>query len=267
MCRSKAEGGRRCNGRKGRGSLSAAGSTASSAPPDPPARTRRSREALLREAQQQLGDLLDAVISAAPGAPAATVVSAVDADVAGQVADAITAALEAHGCPRRKWTSHLICSALAAVAHAMKAGEDAARAAVSEGVKAALTACGMPPRAAALAGRAATDTLMKLTPVQHWELSAARCSCKLWLCAPTWRSIPRSRMAACCRSRRTYCRLRFRRSWPKSLAGNRPLSASRIAELPSTAPGRVWPHRDKAPTGAGPFRAVAGGGKLMGAHC
>jgi len=169
MCRSKAEGGRRCNGRKGRGSLSAAGSTASSAPPDPPARTRRSREAVLRAVQQQLGDLLDAVISAAPGAPAATVVSAVDADVAGQVADAITATLEAHSRTRGKRQNHLLCSALAAVAHAMKAGEDAARAAVTEGVKAALTACGMPPRAARLAGRAATDTLMKLTPVQHWE--------------------------------------------------------------------------------------------------
>lgn len=51
----------------------------------------------------------------------------------------------------------------------MKAGEDAARAAVTEGVKAVQTACGMPPRAAGLAGRAATDVLMKLPPGQHWE--------------------------------------------------------------------------------------------------
>jgi hypothetical protein len=102
MCRSKAEGGRRCNGRKGRGSLAALDSTGSSAPADPPGPMRRSREAVLREAQKQLGDLLDAVISAAPGAPAATVVSALDADIASQVADAITATLEAHGCPRGK---------------------------------------------------------------------------------------------------------------------------------------------------------------------
>ncbi len=44
-----------------------------------------------------------------------------------------------------------------------------ARTAVTKGVTAALAACGMPRLAAGLAGRAATDTLMKLTPVWHWE--------------------------------------------------------------------------------------------------
>jgi len=102
MCRSKAEGGRRCRGKSGRGSLAALGSTGSSAAPDPPGPMQRSREAVLREAQKQLGDLLDAVINAAPDAPAAMVVSAIDADVASQVADAITTALEAHGVRRGK---------------------------------------------------------------------------------------------------------------------------------------------------------------------
>ena len=169
MCRSKAEGGRRCQGRKGRGSLAALGSTGSSAPPIPCGRRRRSREAVLREVQQQLSDLLDAVIDAAPGGSAATVVSALDADVASQVADAITATLEAHGCPRRSWASHLPCSALAAVAQAMKAGEDLAKTAVAEGVTAALAACGMPRLPARLAGRATADTLMKVSPARHWE--------------------------------------------------------------------------------------------------
>ncbi len=170
MCRSKAEGGRRCNGRKGRGPLSAAGGSASSTPPDPPARTRRSREAVLRAAQQQLRDFFDAVIAVAPGAPAVTVVSAVDVDVAGQVAGAITGTLQAHGHTHGERQDHLLCSALAAVAHAMEAGEHAARAAVTHSVQAALTAWGTPPPAAVLAGRAVTDTLMRLTPVQHWEV-------------------------------------------------------------------------------------------------
>jgi hypothetical protein len=130
---------------------------------------RRSRAAVLQAAQTQLSDLLDAAINAAPVDSAATLVSAADADLAGQVADAITATLEAHGCPRGSWQSHLLCGALAAVAQAMKAGEDLARTAVTEGVTAALAACGMPRLAAGLAGHAATDTLMKLTPVRHWE--------------------------------------------------------------------------------------------------
>jgi hypothetical protein len=51
----------------------------------------------------------------------------------------------------------------------MIAGEDLARTAVTAGVTAALAACGMPRLVAGLAGRAAADTLMKLTPVRHWE--------------------------------------------------------------------------------------------------
>ena len=169
MCRSKAEGGRRCPGRTGRGSSVAADSAGGSAPPGPPSRMRRSREVVLRAAQKQLGDYLDAVVNAAPVDSAATLVSAAEADVASQVADAITATLEAQGCPRGRWQSHLLCGALAAVAQAMKAGEDLAKTAVTAGVMAALTACGVPRLAAGLAGRAATDALMKLTPVRHWE--------------------------------------------------------------------------------------------------
>jgi hypothetical protein len=130
---------------------------------------RRSRAAVLQAAQKQLGDLLDAAVNAAPVDSVATLVSAADADVADQVANAITATLEAHGCQRGSWRSHLLCGALAAVAQAMKAGEDLARTAVTKGVTAALVVGGMPRLAAGLAGRAATDTLMKLTPVRHWE--------------------------------------------------------------------------------------------------
>ena len=130
---------------------------------------RRSREAVLRAAQKQLGDLLDATVNGAPVDSVAALRAAAVADVADQVADRITATLEAHGCPRGSWQSHLLCGALAAVAQAMKAGEDLAKTVVTEGVTAALAACGMPSLAAGLAGRAATDTLMKLTPVRHWE--------------------------------------------------------------------------------------------------
>jgi hypothetical protein len=136
MCRSKAEGGRRCRGRS------------------------NSRAA----AETQLGDFLDAAVAAAPGD---SLVQVAEADIAGQAADAITATLQAHGCPRG--SGHLLCSALAAVAQAMKAGEDMARTAVTEGVTAALTACGMSRRPARMAGRAAAGTLMKLGPARHWE--------------------------------------------------------------------------------------------------
>jgi hypothetical protein len=128
-------------------------------------------------AQKQLGDYLDAVVAAAPFDSAATLISAADADAADQVADAITATLEGHGCPRGRWQSHLLCGALATVAQAMKAGEDLAKTAVTAGVRAALTACGVPRLAAGLAGRAATDALMKLTPSGTGRISAARCSC------------------------------------------------------------------------------------------
>jgi hypothetical protein len=111
--------------------------------PGPSGLVRRSREAVLRAAQEQLGNYLDAVVNAAPIDSAAALMSAADADMAGQVADAITASLEAHGRPRGRWQSHLLCGALAAVAQAMKAGEDLAKSAVTAGVRAALTACGI----------------------------------------------------------------------------------------------------------------------------
>ena len=168
MCRSKAEGGRRCKG-KGQGSsavMMPAGVSASSGLCD---RTRRSRTAVLRDAQKQLGDLLDAVIDAAPVDSATILVLAADADAAGQIADAITSSLRANGCPRSNWQSHLLCGALAGVARAMEAGEDLAKTVVTQSVTAALTSSGIPGPAAGLAARAAVDTLMKLTPIRHWE--------------------------------------------------------------------------------------------------
>lgn len=169
MCRSKAEGGRRCKCRSGRGSSAAVDSTDGSAPPGPSGLLRRSRAAISQDAQEQLGDLLDAVVNAAPVNSVPTLVSAADADVADQIADAIMATLQAHGCPRGKCQSHLLCGALAAVAQAMNAGEDLAKTAVTKGVTAALTSSGVPRLAAGLAARAAADTLMKLTPARHWE--------------------------------------------------------------------------------------------------
>jgi hypothetical protein len=130
---------------------------------------RRSRAVVLRDAQEQLGDLLDAVVGAMPVSSVASLVSAGDADVANQVADAIAATLQAHGCPRGEWESHLLCGALAAASYAMKAGEELVKTAATQGVTAALTSSGVPDLAAGLAARAAADTLMKATPVRHWE--------------------------------------------------------------------------------------------------
>jgi hypothetical protein len=213
MCRSEAEGGRRCPGRKGMRSSTAAGSTGGSASPGPSGRIQRSRAAVLQAAQKQMGDLLDAAVNAAPVDSAATLVSAADADVADQVADAIMATLEAHGCPRGSWQSHLLCGALAAVAKAMKAREDLARTAVAKGVMAALVAGGMPRSAAGLAGRAATDTLMKLTPVRHWEDVRRAVQLLAVSVCRTRRIIPKLSSTACSRSPPSCCRLRFRRSW------------------------------------------------------
>ena len=158
MCRSKAEGGRRCRPSKGRGSSTSAGSTGTAAPPGPVGQV----------VQDQLGDLLDAAVDAAPIDSAMALRAVAAADVANQIADAITGSLESRGCPRGSWEIHLLCGALAAVAQAMKAGEDLARTAVIEGVAAAATAGGA-SSAAGLAGRAAADVLMKLSPVRHFE--------------------------------------------------------------------------------------------------
>jgi hypothetical protein len=178
MCRSKAEGGRRCNGARGRRSLPAVinldgsaslGSFGGSASLGSSGLARRSRAAVLRDAQKQLNDLLDALVDAAPVGSAVTLASAVDTDAADQIADAITASLEGHGCPRGKWQSHLLCGALAAAAHAMKAGEDLVKSAITDGVVGALTSAGVPRLAARLAARAAVNAVMQLAPVRHWE--------------------------------------------------------------------------------------------------
>lgn len=154
MCRSKAEGGRRCRGKKGRRSLASVGSSGGFAVPVP----------VSQVAQDQAGDFVDAVVDAG------SVDSAAFAkDVAGQVADEIASKLAAHGYKRGRAQGHLLCGALAAVAQAMKAGEDAARAAVIEGVTAALMVGGVTRPVAGLAGRAAADVLMKQTPARHWE--------------------------------------------------------------------------------------------------
>jgi hypothetical protein len=114
-------------------------------------------------AQDQAGDFVDAVVDAG------SVDSAAFAkDVAGQVADEIASKLAAHGYKRGRAQGHLLCGALAAVAQAMKAGEDAARAAVIEGVTAALMVGGVTRPVAGLAGRAAADVLMKQTPARPW---------------------------------------------------------------------------------------------------
>jgi hypothetical protein len=112
MCRSKADGGRRCDGRKGRGSSTAADSAGGSASPGP----------FGLAVQDQLGDLLDAVVDAAPDGPAEA--RAWAADVSNRVADAIMAALEANGCSRGSGQNHLLCGALAAMAQAIMAGEE-----------------------------------------------------------------------------------------------------------------------------------------------
>ena len=154
MCRSKAEGGRRCTGW---GSLH----TASDAAGTPAGRSRQAIKA-------QLGDFLGAAARAVPNEPVA-MAGAAAADVADQIAEAITASLEASDCPRATWDGHLLCGALAAVAQAMETAEDLARAAVIDGVTAVLATYGVPRLAAGLAGRAAADALMKATPVQHYE--------------------------------------------------------------------------------------------------
>lgn len=168
MCQSKANGGRRCKPNKGRRS-SATVRTGGSASPGLPAQIRRTRRAVLRDAKEQLDDLLDSIVDAAPVDSAVDLISAVDKDAAGQIADAITASLKANGWPRSKWRSHLLCAALAATAHAMEASEDLAKTLVTQGVTTALTSAGIPGPVADIASRAAVGALMKLTPYRHWD--------------------------------------------------------------------------------------------------
>jgi hypothetical protein len=168
MCQSKAEGGRRCKGRGQRSSATAI-ITGGSASHRLSSQIRRTRRAALRDAKEQLGELLDSLVDAAPVDSAASLISAVDTDAADQIADAITASLKANGWPRSKWRSHLLCDALAATAHAMEAGEDLAKTLVTQGVATALASAGVPGPIADMAARAAVDALMKLTPYRHWD--------------------------------------------------------------------------------------------------
>ncbi len=168
MCQSKADGGRRCKPNKGRSSAAVI-LTGGSASPGVSAQVRRTRRTILRDAKEQLGELLDSIVDTARVDSATGLISAVDTDAAGQIADAITASLKANGWPRSKWRSHLLCAALAATAHAMEAGADLAKTLVIQGVTTVLISAGIPARAADIAARAASDTLMKLTPYRHWD--------------------------------------------------------------------------------------------------
>lgn len=132
MCQSKAEAGRRCQPKKGHGSSAAAVGVGGSSPSGP-RRSRRSRAAVLKAAQKQLDDLLDAAVDAAPVDSAAVLGAVAAADVADQIADAITTTLGSHGCPRGSWQDHLLCGALAAAASAMQAAEDQGRSCREQG--------------------------------------------------------------------------------------------------------------------------------------
>jgi hypothetical protein len=143
MCQSKANGGRRCKPSKGRSSatMTRAGGTAS---PELSAQVRRTRRTVLRDAKEQLGNLLDSVVDAEPVSSAADLASAVDQDAAGQIADAVTASLKDNGWRPGRWRSHQMCAALAATAHAMEAGEDQAKDLITQGVTTALASAGVP---------------------------------------------------------------------------------------------------------------------------
>jgi hypothetical protein len=168
MCQSKANGGRRCKPNKGRSSatVTRAGGTA---PLELSAQIRRTRRTVLRDAKEQLGNLLDSVVDVAPVNSTADLVSAVDQDAAGQIADAMTASLKANGWGPSKWRSHQMCAALAATAHAMEAYEDQAKDLITHGVTTALASAGVPGPVADIAARTALDALMKLTPYRHWD--------------------------------------------------------------------------------------------------
>ncbi len=168
MCQSKANGGRRCKPSKGRSSaaMTRAGGTA---PPELSAQVRRTRRTVLRDAREQLGSLLDSVVDVAPVNSTADLVSAVDRDAAGQIADAMTASLKDNTWRPSKWRSHQMCAALAATAHAMEAGEDQAKDLITQGVTTALASAGVPGPVAGIAAREALDALMKLTPCRHWD--------------------------------------------------------------------------------------------------
>lgn len=169
MCQSKADGGRRCKANKGRRSSATAIRTGGSVSQELSGQIRRTRRAVLRDAKEQLDELLDSVVDAAPVNLTAGLVSAIDADAARQIADAITASLKANGWPPSKWRSHLLCGALAATAHAMDAAEDKAKKLITRGVTTALTSADVPGPVAGMAARAAVDALTKLPGYKQWD--------------------------------------------------------------------------------------------------
>jgi hypothetical protein len=169
MCQSKAQGGRRCKPNKGRRSSTTASRTGGSTTSGLSGRIQRSRRVVLRDAKEQLSDLLSSLVDAAPVNSTATLVSAIDADAAGQISDAITDSLKANGWPPSKWRSHLLCSALAATAHAMDAAEDRAKELIVQGVTIALTSADVPSPVAGMAARAALDAITKLPAYKQWD--------------------------------------------------------------------------------------------------
>jgi hypothetical protein len=106
MCQSKADGGRRCKPNKGRRSSAMATRAGGSASRGLSGQIRRTRKVVLRDAKAQFGDLLNSLVDAAPVNSAAVLVSAIDADAAGQISEAITDSLKANGWPPSKWRSH-----------------------------------------------------------------------------------------------------------------------------------------------------------------
>lgn len=169
MCQSKADGGRRCKPNKGRRSSATAIRTGGSAPQGMSGQIRRARRVVLRDAKAQLGELLDSAVDAAPVDSAASLASAIDADAARQISDAITTSLKANGWPPSKWRSHLLCGALAVTAHAMDAAEDKAKKLITQGITAALASAGVPGPVAGMAARAAVDALAKLPEYKQWD--------------------------------------------------------------------------------------------------
>jgi hypothetical protein len=169
MCQSKAQGGRRCKPNKGRHASSAASRTSGSTTSGLSGRMQRSRRATLRDAKEQLSDLLNSSVDAALVNSAATLVSAIDVDAAGQISDAITDSLKANGWPPSKWRNHLLCGALAATAHAMDAAEDRSKELIIQGVTTALTSAGVPNPVAGMAARAALDAVTKLPAYKQWD--------------------------------------------------------------------------------------------------
>jgi hypothetical protein len=124
---------------------------------------------VLRDAKAQLGELLDSVVATMPFDSAAGLVPAIDADAAVQISAAITDSLKANGWPPPRWRNHLLCGALAAMAHAMDAGEDRAKELITQAVTTALTSAGVPAPVADLAARAAVDALMRLPAYNQWD--------------------------------------------------------------------------------------------------